>query len=71
MNDGVKKFLASLIRKVLFAGGGLWLIRLVNQGVLTDADVTRLIEIAAALALVAGSAVWTLVKAWLAKRAAE
>lgn len=71
MNDGARKFVASLIRKVLFAGGGVWLINLVERGVLTDADVTRLIEIAVALALMACSALWTLVKTWLAKRAAE
>ena len=64
----VKLWLASLIRKVVFGTGMAWLVAILKDSGATEADINRWIEIAITLLLMAGAAVWTAVKEWLAKR---
>ena len=66
----VKQWLASLIRKVVFGAGLTWLVAILKDSGATDADIDRWIEIGITLAMMLGAAIWTSVKAWLAKRKA-
>ena len=67
--DSIKILSASLARKVVFSVGAAWIAKLVEQGVLTNADVDRAVEIAMALALIGGSALWSYVKRKLDRQA--
>ena len=58
----LKALIASLIRKALFGAGAVWIAKLIEQGILTDGDVTRFIEIAAAGTLIVVPALWTYIK---------
>lgn len=60
--DSIKILLASVVRKLVFSAGAVWIAKLVEQGVLTNADVDRAVEIAMALALIGGSALWSYIK---------
>lgn len=64
----VKLWLASLIRKVVFGTGLAWLVVILKDSGATEADINRWIEILVTILLMAGAAIWTSVKAWLAKR---
>ena len=71
MIELLKPLLFSFLRKVVFALGAGWLLALMQKGILTDADVSRFIEILVAALLVAVPALWSFVRDWLKKRTAQ
>jgi hypothetical protein len=68
MNEMVKSLLASIIRKVVFGVGAVYIAYLTEKGIATSGDVERFIEIAVAALLILVPALWTAVKKWLAAR---
>jgi len=70
MNDTLKILIGSLIRKVVFGAGLVYIDWLTKKGIATSGDVERFIEIAVAALLILVPALWTVVKGWLAKKAA-
>lgn len=66
--EAIKKLLAAWFRKLIFAGGAVWLTKLIEAGALTQADVDRFIEIAIAAAMIVGPALWTTIKTWVLKK---
>jgi hypothetical protein len=66
----VKLWLASLLRKVVFGASLAWLVAIFKDSGATEADINRWIEILITILLMAGAAIWTAVKEWMAKRKA-
>ena len=66
--DALKKWVGSMIRKGLFAVAGVWIAKLIESGVLTDGDITRIIEIAGALLVMAITSLWSsVILPWIKK----
>jgi hypothetical protein len=68
MNAMLKQLIYSGLRKLVFGAGAVWVAWLVKNGICTEADVTRVIEVAAAALMLAVPLLWTFVKAMLEKR---
>lgn len=68
MNDMIKGLLASMLRKIIFGAGAVYIAYLTEKGIATSGDVERLIEIAVAALLILVPALWTAVKNLLAKK---
>jgi len=66
--EAIKKIVASWVRKAVFAGGSVWLTKLIEAGVVTEGDIDRGIEIGIAIAMIVIPALWTPVKAWIMKK---
>jgi hypothetical protein len=71
MNDMIKTLLASIIRKVVFGAGAVYIAYLTEKGIATSGDVERFIEITVAALLILVPALWTTVKGWLAAKKSE
>jgi hypothetical protein len=68
MNDMIKDLISKTLRKIIFAAGSVWITKLLATGVVNEADINRWIEIATALLLIGGAALWTTISNWLASR---
>jgi hypothetical protein len=62
----LQAFLPELLRKVIIAGCGIWLTRIVDSGYVSQGDMNTMIDMTICIFLAGGAATWTriLVPLW-------
>ncbi len=62
ITTAIQKLVGSLIRKLVFGTGAMVVAFLVDQGLLADADIEKIVAALIGLAMMAVAALWTYVK---------